>query len=107
MGLHLPGADAQVLQSGVFYLSKVHQWLPKSLRMDFRSGEGTSYTAEGPLKIAHFSSLELSAEIECEVIGFARHSLKDGVRIRQTPLVRAITYLAQQTKQAIVCSWTR
>lgn len=95
MGLHLPGADAQVLESGVFYLSKVHQWLPKSLRVEFRPGEGTSYTPEGPLKIAHFSSLELSAEVECEVIGFGGQSLKNGVRIKQSPQIRVTPRVPQ------------
>lgn len=84
MGLHLDSADADIIESAAFYLSRIDKLFPASTRIE-ATADHFSYTIPHKgLSIFEFSSLEPDAEITCRVFA-VKNGTRSVPRIRVTP----------------------
>ncbi len=95
MGLHIESAFASCVDGAGFFLTKMHHLLPTPWTMEFNTGESTFRSPLEALPVFHFSSVDLKAEVICEVFSGGGVKAKKGARIKSVPRVRVIPQAPQ------------
>jgi len=90
MGLHLGAADEESLDSGSFYFTKFHHLLPTPWVAQMNS-DSTSYSLPHQSKeVFKFTSVDIDAEVICEVFTGGSLKAKKGASIKPIPRIRTI-----------------
>jgi ApeA N-terminal domain 1 len=88
MGLHLESADAQSIDGGAFYLTKVRHLLPTPWTAKMEVGKTTYVVPTELKKVFSFQSVEMNAEVTCEVYAGGTSKIKKGAWIRSVPRIK-------------------
>jgi hypothetical protein len=88
MGLHVESSDADVLDGGACYLTKIHHLLPSPWRTTLTEGGAEHVVSNQGQDIFSFGSAFLEAEVACEVFAGGSNRLKRGVLIKPVPRIR-------------------
>jgi hypothetical protein len=88
MGLHLESADAQSIDFGAFYLTKIHHLLPTPWTSKMEVGKTTYIVPTELKKVFSFQSIEMNAEVTCEIYAGGTSKIKRGAWIRSVPRIK-------------------
>ena len=88
MGLHVDSLEAESIESVAFYFTKIHNWLPTPWHSEM-AVERTTYILPTSAKEAFsFCSLQLNAEVVCEIFAGGSNKPRKGASIKSVPRLK-------------------
>ena len=88
MGLHVDSPDAKSIDSAAFYFTKIHNWLPMPWRSELTVERTTYIVPTSANEPFSFCSLELSAEVVCEIFAGGSNKARKGASIKSVPRLK-------------------